>query len=87
MGYCEDFPCCGHEQGCCPTYSESGEQLDMVCVCGARLPATSRYSLCDGCLHACDEDCPGCPRCEPDEEDGCDCGDCDECDSLGGEDY
>ena len=25
---CEDFPCCGHEQGCCPDYDEeTGESL------------------------------------------------------------
>lgn len=50
MAMCEDFPCCGHEPGCCPRFSESGEQLDMVCTCGARLPVTNRYSICDGCL-------------------------------------
>lgn len=50
MAMCEDFPCCGHELGCCPRFSESGEQLDMVCTCGARLPVTNRYSICDGCL-------------------------------------
>lgn len=51
MSRCEDFPCCGHEMGCCPRFDpETGEQLDMVCVCGARLPVTRRVSICDGCL-------------------------------------
>lgn len=56
MPRCEDFPCCGHEPGCCPNFDESGRQTDMVCTCGARLPVTSRYSICDACLEAGDED-------------------------------
>lgn len=47
---CEDFPCCGHEPGCCPNYGDDGRQLDMVCTCGARLPVTSRYSICNSCM-------------------------------------
>jgi hypothetical protein len=27
----------------------------MVCTCGARLPADSRYSICAGCLRGGDE--------------------------------
>jgi hypothetical protein len=51
MARCEDFPCCGHEQGCCPDYDEeTGEQLNMKCVCGAEVPLNSRYSICEGCL-------------------------------------
>ena len=48
---CEDFPCCGHEPGCCPDFDESGRQLNMVCTCGAKLPINSRYSICDSCLN------------------------------------
>lgn len=47
---CEDYPCCGHELGCCPSFSEDGRQLDMVCVCGARLPVGHYSSCCEGCL-------------------------------------
>lgn len=47
---CEDFPCCGHESGCCPDFNEAGEQLNMICVCGARIPVTNRVSICDRCL-------------------------------------
>ena len=48
---CEDFPCCGHESGCCPDFDpETGRQLDMKCVCGASVPLSSRSSLCRGCL-------------------------------------
>ena len=51
MAHCEDFPCCGHELGCCPDYDpKTGEQLNMICVCGAKLPLTRRSSLCDYCL-------------------------------------
>ena len=52
MARCEDFPCCGHELGCCPAYDEDGRQMYMVCVCGARLPITSRFSICEGCMNA-----------------------------------
>lgn len=47
---CEDFPCCGHESGCCPDFDDSGRQLNMICVCGAKLPITARYSICSGCM-------------------------------------
>lgn len=47
---CEDWPCCGHEQGCCPDYDESGEQQNMKCTCGATVPLGSRSSLCPDCL-------------------------------------
>ena len=47
---CEDFPCCGHEMGCCPDYDSSGRQLNMKCVCGATVPLTSRSSLCKACM-------------------------------------
>ena len=51
MARCEDWPCCGHESGCCPDYdAETGAQLNMVCTCGARLPITARYSICDACM-------------------------------------
>lgn len=53
---CEDYPCCGHELGCCPDFDESGRQLNMVCVCGAKLPVDNRSSCCDSCLNAHDDD-------------------------------
>lgn len=56
MARCEDFPCCGHELGCCPNYDEGGRQLDMVCTCGKRLPIDNGCSICDRCLRAGDED-------------------------------
>lgn len=51
MARCEDFPCCGHESGCCPDFDESGKQLNMVCVCGAKLPVNARFSICEGCMN------------------------------------
>lgn len=51
MPHCEDFPCCGHEPGCCLDFDEeTGEQLNMICTCGARLPVNARFSICDGCI-------------------------------------
>lgn len=56
MARCKDFPCCGHEPGCCPDFDDSGRQLNMVCVCGAKLPLSSRYSICPSCMRDDDED-------------------------------
>lgn len=51
MARCEDFPCCGHEPGCCPDRDpETGEQLNMKCTCGATVPLGSRFSICEDCL-------------------------------------
>jgi len=54
---CEDYPCCGHfdivdgrRVCCCPDFDESGRQLNMICVCGAKLPINNPYSICDACL-------------------------------------
>ena len=54
---CEDWPACGHEAGCCPAFdSDTGEQLDMKCVCGVSVSLTSRSSLCASCLKSDDEE-------------------------------
>ena len=55
MPHCEDFPCCGHESGCCPDFDESGKQLNMKCICGAAVPIGRKISICDNCLKADDE--------------------------------
>ncbi len=47
---CEDFPCCGHEYGCCPSYDHTGRQTNMICVCGAELPIDNPTSICNSCL-------------------------------------
>jgi hypothetical protein len=54
MARCEDFPCCGHEFGCCPDFDDAGRQLNMRCTCGAVLPINARYSICDGCMRRAD---------------------------------
>ena len=51
MARCEDFPCCGHENGCCPDFDNCGRQLNMVCTCGAKLPINARYSICKSCMN------------------------------------
>jgi len=56
MSRCEDWPCCGHESGCCPDFDESGQQLNMKCVCGATVPLSSHSSLCQSCLSSDPED-------------------------------
>lgn len=58
MTRCEDYPCCGHELGCCPDFDEAGRQLNMKCTCGATVPLSSRSSLCEGCLRRGDPDDP-----------------------------
>jgi len=58
MARCEDFPCCGHEPGCCPDYDDAGRQLNMVCTCGAKHHGESGTSLCQSCLDAPDPDDP-----------------------------
>lgn len=50
MARCEDFPCCGHDLGCCPDRDEHGRVTAMRCACGAPVPKRSRWSLCDGCV-------------------------------------
>lgn len=50
MARCEDFPCCGHEAGCCPDFDDAGQQLNMRCVCGAVVPLHSSSSCCESCL-------------------------------------
>ena len=48
---CEDFPCCNHENGCCPDF-EDGVQLNMKCTCGTTVPLGSRSSICRQCLQS-----------------------------------
>lgn len=55
MSRCIDWPCCGHESGCCPDFDDDGNQLNMVCVCGAKLPVNNRYSICDSCMNSDEE--------------------------------
>lgn len=56
--------------GCCPDFDpETGAQLNMVCVCGAKLPPTSAYSICQGCMTRAAEEDGGEDLSEDDEDD------------------
>lgn len=67
MSRCEDFPCCGHESGCCPDFdADTGKQLNMKCVCGATLPLNARYSICEGCMDSPDGSFDDEPDCQED---------------------
>ena len=53
---CEDYPCCGHEAGDCPTLDAQGNKRWTCVECGKRLPLKARSSICSKCLrcmHAC----------------------------------
>lgn len=77
MAMCEDYPCCGHEAGCCPDFCpETGRQLNMRCTCGAVVPLSSHSSICRDCLNALsdeegyyDDDCDDCDDDDRDDED------------------
>lgn len=50
-GRCEDYPCCGHEDGGCPDIDrKTGEQTYRCAGCGTKLPPRSPSSLCRDCL-------------------------------------
>lgn len=42
---CEDFPCCGHEDGDCP----DSEGRFRCCICDRLLEKNSRSSICSSC--------------------------------------
>ena len=48
--YCEDYPCCGHEQGDCP---DSEGRFNCV-ECGKRLKKNATSSICEKCLRRMD---------------------------------
>jgi hypothetical protein len=50
-GRCEDFPCCGHAAGECPSRDPKiGKEVYPCAGCGGKLPANSRSSLCPRCI-------------------------------------
>ena len=49
---CEDFPCCGHERGDCPTRDSKGRERWTCVECGKRLSVKARSSICDKCQRA-----------------------------------
>ena len=50
MARCEDYPCCGHEPGDCPTYDSKGRARFTCVECGKRLPANAPSSICNTCM-------------------------------------
>lgn len=49
MPYCLDFPCCGHEQGDCPTIDSKGRERWRCTECGRQLPLKATSSICQPC--------------------------------------
>jgi hypothetical protein len=47
---CEDYPCCGHEAGDCPSQDSDGNEVWSCAGCGGKLPPKSRSSLCQRCI-------------------------------------
>ena len=46
---CEDFPCCGHQAGDCPTLDSKGRERWTCVGCGKRLPLHAPSSICGKC--------------------------------------
>jgi hypothetical protein len=53
---CEDYPCCGHERGDCPTLDSEGNERWTCVVCGKRLPLNAPSSICAKCQERADEE-------------------------------
>ena len=45
MPRCEDYPCCGHEDGGCP----NTDGTFNCCECGGKLKKNASSALCDKC--------------------------------------
>ncbi len=52
MARCEDFPCCGHEDGDCPSRDENGNERWTCVACGKLLPLRATSSICSKCQQA-----------------------------------
>lgn len=49
MARCEDFPCCGHEAGDCPSHDKDGNERWTCVSCGKILPLKASRSICPKC--------------------------------------
>ena len=49
MPRCEDFPCCGHEPGDCPSRRRDGSEVWTCVECGKKLPRKATSSICAKC--------------------------------------
>ncbi len=45
MNRCEDYPCCGHEDGGCP----DKDGCYSCCDCGCKLPKDATSAMCASC--------------------------------------
>jgi hypothetical protein len=45
---CEDYPCCGHDDGACPVRIGGGRILVWRCV-DCHDPVPPGFALCDAC--------------------------------------
>jgi hypothetical protein len=46
---CEDYPCCGHADGDCPTIDEDGHRRWTCVICGGTLPRNYYSAVCHDC--------------------------------------
>ena len=49
MARCEDYPCCGHEPGDCPTIDSKGRARYRCVECGKTLSTRATSSICAKC--------------------------------------
>ena len=47
---CEDYPCCGHEPGDCPTYDSKGRAVYRCAICRRQLKPGATSSICQPCI-------------------------------------
>ena len=47
---CEDYPCCGHEAGDCPTRDSRGREVWRCTECRKPLPRNAAGSICARCI-------------------------------------
>lgn len=52
MPRCEDYPCCGHEAGDCPSRRRDGSAQWRCVECGRNLPRGATSSICARCLRS-----------------------------------
>jgi len=50
MPRCEDYPCCGHEAGDCPSHRADGSEVWTCVECRKKLPRNARSSICNSCM-------------------------------------
>jgi DNA polymerase II large subunit len=49
---CEDYPCCGHSLGDCPTHDSKGREVYRCVECGKKLSRKATSSICAKCQKA-----------------------------------